>query len=74
MSGFSEQRIVAGDYNLFPHWAEYGTMMALYFDSWQQAFNAGTAISYPDNRDGLHAQRTRRLHQLLEVGQRLEVD
>ena len=53
MSGFSEQRIVAGDYNLFPHWAEYGTMTAPYYDSWQQAFNAGTAISYPDNPDGL---------------------
>ena len=52
MSGFSEQRIVAGDYNLFPHWAEYGTMTSLYYDSWQQAFNAGTAIAYPDNPDG----------------------
>lgn len=52
MSGFSEQRIVAGDYNLFPHWAEYGTMVAPYYDSWAQAKNAGTAVSYPDNPDG----------------------
>ena len=51
-SGFSEQRIVAGDFNLFPHWAEYGTMTAPYYDSWQQATNAGTDISYPDNPDG----------------------
>ena len=53
MSGFSEQRIVAGDFNLFPHWAEYGTMTAPYYDSWAQAFSAGTAFSYPDNPDGL---------------------
>ena len=53
MAGFSEQRIAAGDYNLFPHWVEYGTMTSLYYDSWQEAFNAGTAISYPDNPNGL---------------------
>ena len=52
MAGFSEQRVVAGDYNLFPHWAEYTNMTAAYFDSWAVAFAAGTAISYPDNPDG----------------------
>jgi hypothetical protein len=52
LTGFSEQRIIAGDYNLFPHWPEYGSMVSLYYDSWQQAFNSGTAVSYPDNPDG----------------------
>ena len=52
MSGFSEQRIIAGDYNLSPNWTEYGTMTWLYYDSWQEAFNAGTAVSYPDNPEG----------------------
>jgi endonuclease/exonuclease/phosphatase family metal-dependent hydrolase len=52
MAGFPEQRIVAGDYNLSPNWVEYTTMTALYYDSWQQAFNAGTAFSYPDNPEG----------------------
>lgn len=52
MAGFPEQRIAAGDYNLTPNWPEYGTMTAAYFDSWQQAFNGGTAISYPDNPEG----------------------
>jgi len=52
MSGFSEQRIVAGDYNLSPNWVEYGSMTSSYYDSWQEAYNAGTAISYPDNPEG----------------------
>ncbi|HKY30581.1 MAG TPA: endonuclease/exonuclease/phosphatase family protein [Pyrinomonadaceae bacterium] len=52
MAGFSEQRVVAGDYNLSPNWAEYTNMTAAYFDSWAQAFAAGTAVSYPDNPEG----------------------
>ena len=52
MAGFPEQRIAVGDYNLSPNWTEYGTMTASYFDSWAQAYSAGTAISYPDNPDG----------------------
>ena len=52
MSGFSEQKIIAGDYNLSPNWVEYGQMTSGYYDSWAQAYNAGTAISYPDNPDG----------------------
>jgi len=55
-SGFSEQRVVVGDYNLSPNWVEYGTMTSLYYDSWAQASNVGAAIAYPDNPEG----RTRR--------------
>ena len=49
MSGFSEQKILAGDFNLSPNWGEYGPMTSLNYDSWQQAFNAGTAVSYSDD-------------------------
>jgi endonuclease/exonuclease/phosphatase family metal-dependent hydrolase len=49
MSGFSEQKIVVGDFNLSPNWGEYGPMTSLNYDSWQQAFNAGTAVSYSDD-------------------------
>ena len=52
MSGFAEQKIIAGDFNLSPNWAEYTTMTSLNYDSWQQAYNAGTAIAYSDNPDG----------------------
>ena len=52
MAGFSESRIVAGDFNLWEGLAEYSTMTANYYDSWLQAKNAGTAVSYPDNPDG----------------------
>lgn len=52
MSGFSEQRIVAGDFNLTPNWVEYGTMTAAYYDSWAEALKTGKAISYPDNPEG----------------------
>jgi hypothetical protein len=41
-----------GDFNLSPNWAEYIPMTTLFNDAWQQAFNAGTAIAYPDNPDG----------------------
>jgi len=52
MAGFSEQRIVAGDYNLSPNWPDYLTMTAPNYDAWAQAFSAGTAVSYPDNPEG----------------------
>lgn len=51
-AAFPEQRILLGDFNLSPNWVEYVTMTALFNDSWQEAFNAGTAIAYPDNPDG----------------------
>ena len=52
MSGFGEQRIAIGDYNLSPNWVEYGTMTSLYYDAWAEAVKAGTAVSYPDNPEG----------------------
>jgi len=51
-SNFSEQKILLGDFNLSPNWAEYIPMTTLFYDSWQEAFNVGTAIAYPDNPDG----------------------
>lgn len=56
MAGFSEQRIVAGDFNLSPHWVEHITMTLLAYDSWEEALKAGTAVAYSDNPEG----RTRR--------------
>jgi len=50
-AGFPEQRIISGDYNLSPNWPEYTPMTSSYYDSWAQAYAAGTAISYPDNPD-----------------------
>ena len=52
MSGFSEQKVLVGDFNLSPNWSEYTTMTSTNYDSWQEAFNVGTAIAYPDNPDG----------------------
>ena len=52
MSGFGEQRIVAGDFNLWDGLGEYGEIAGTYNDSWIQAKNAGTAVAYPDNPDG----------------------
>lgn len=49
---YPEQKILIGDFNLSPNWVEYGTMTSLFYDAWQQAFNAGTAIAYPDNPEG----------------------
>jgi len=51
-SGFSEQRVISGDFNLSPNWPEYTPMTSSYYDSWAQAYAAGTAIAYPDNPDG----------------------
>ena len=52
MAGFAEQRIVAGDFNLWDGLSEYSSMTASYYDSWAQAVSAGTAMSYPDNPGG----------------------
>ncbi|HUE83077.1 MAG TPA: endonuclease/exonuclease/phosphatase family protein [Pyrinomonadaceae bacterium] len=58
-SGFSEQRIVVGDFNGGPDTSESIRMTSSYYDSWMQAMNAGTAVAYPDNPVGMHT-RTRR--------------
>ena len=52
MAGFAEQRIVAGDFNLWDGLSEYSQMTSSYYDSWAQAVSAGTAVSYPDNPGG----------------------
>jgi len=52
MSNFGEQRIIAGDFNLWDALGEYGEIATPDYDSWIQAKNAGTAVSYPDNPDG----------------------
>jgi endonuclease/exonuclease/phosphatase family metal-dependent hydrolase len=58
-SGFSEQRIVVGDFNGGPDTSEAVRMTSGYFDTWMRALNAGTASAYPDNPLGMHT-RTRR--------------
>ena len=48
-SGFSESRIIGGDFNAGPDTSESISMTGTYNDSWVQAMNAGTAVAYPDN-------------------------
>ncbi|HKG98620.1 MAG TPA: endonuclease/exonuclease/phosphatase family protein, partial [Pyrinomonadaceae bacterium] len=59
MSGFSEPRIVCGDFNAGPDLSEAIHMAEQYYDSWMQAMNIGTAVAYPDNPVYMHT-RTRR--------------
>ena len=59
MSGFSEPRIVGGDFNAGPDLSEAIHMAEQYYDSWVQAMNIGTATAYSDNPVYLHT-RTRR--------------
>jgi endonuclease/exonuclease/phosphatase family metal-dependent hydrolase len=58
-ANFSEQRIIAGDFNAGPDTSESIRMTSAYYDSWIGAMNAGTAVGYPDNPVGMHT-RTRR--------------
>ena len=48
-AGFSENRIICGDFNGGPDTQEAIRMTSGYYDSWNQAYNAGTALAYPDN-------------------------
>jgi len=48
-SGFSESRIIAGDFNAGPDTTESISMTGTYYDTWMQAMNVGTALAYPDN-------------------------
>ena len=59
MSGFSESRIVVGDFNAGPDTSESVRMTSAYYDSWMRAMNAGTAVAYPDNPVAFQT-RTRR--------------
>jgi endonuclease/exonuclease/phosphatase family metal-dependent hydrolase len=58
-SGFSETKIVAGDFNAGPDLSEAIHMAEQYYDSWVNAMNIGTATAYPDNPVYMHT-RTRR--------------
>lgn len=58
-SGFSENKIIVGDFNAGPDTSESVRMTSAYYDSWMRAMNAGTAGAYPDNPIGMHT-RTRR--------------
>ena len=58
-SGYSESRIIVGDFNAGPDLSESVRMTSAYYDTWMRAMNAGTAVAYPDNPVYLHT-RTRR--------------
>jgi endonuclease/exonuclease/phosphatase family metal-dependent hydrolase len=51
-SGYSEQRIIAGDFNTSPSAGEITRMTGTYYDAWAKAQSAGTAIAYPGNTAG----------------------
>ena len=59
VAGFSENKIIVGDFNAGPDLSETVRMTSAYYDSWMRAMNAGTAVAYPDNPVGMHT-RTRR--------------
>ena len=58
-AGFSESRIVAGDFNAGPDTSESIRMTGTYYDSWMQGMSIGTASAYPDNPVAIQT-RTRR--------------
>jgi len=58
-SGFSDSRIVVGDFNAGPDLSESVRMTGSYYDTWMRAMNVGTAVAYPDNPVYMHT-RTRR--------------
>lgn len=58
-AGFSENRIICGDFNGGPDTSEAIRMTSGYYDSWMQAMNGGTAAAYPDNPVAVQT-RTRR--------------
>jgi endonuclease/exonuclease/phosphatase family metal-dependent hydrolase len=59
MSGFSESRIAAGDFNSQSGTTEIQDFRSDYTDSWGQAVSDNTATAYPDNPVG-SGTRTRR--------------
>ena len=52
LTSFSEQRIVAGDFNWYPGTTEINEMVENYYDAWAVAKSKGTATSTSDNPDG----------------------
>ena len=59
-STLAENRIIVGDYNAWPDTAEVAKMKETYVDTWAAAKAAGTAISWPENPDGI----THRAHRI----------
>jgi endonuclease/exonuclease/phosphatase family metal-dependent hydrolase len=51
-STYTEQRILAGDFNAWPGATEIANMTGLYYDSWAKAKSAGTAVAYSGNEAG----------------------
>lgn len=60
LSSFSQQRIVAGDFNARDYTTEINLMESSYYDGWAEAAANGTAIDYPGNT-AFGATRTRRI-------------
>jgi endonuclease/exonuclease/phosphatase family metal-dependent hydrolase len=52
MTGFAQNRIVAGDFNDQPTDTPITTITATYYDAWAEAKKAGIAYSAPDNPYG----------------------
>ena len=51
-SSFTEQRILAGDFNAWPGASEISTMTSAYIDTWAAAKTAGTSVAYSGNEAG----------------------
>jgi endonuclease/exonuclease/phosphatase family metal-dependent hydrolase len=52
MSGFSEQRLVSGDFNAGTYTSEIEMMTSSYIDAWAQAKSLGVTTNYSGNCDG----------------------
>jgi endonuclease/exonuclease/phosphatase family metal-dependent hydrolase len=51
-SSFTEQRILAGDFNAWPGATEISTITSAYIDTWAAAKAAGTSVAYSGNEAG----------------------
>ena len=52
VAGFSQQHIVAGDFNAWPGATEISNMTGAFYDAWAKAKADGTAIAYAGNDAG----------------------
>jgi endonuclease/exonuclease/phosphatase family metal-dependent hydrolase len=52
VSGFSQQHVIAGDFNAGPTAAEIAIMTAFAYDAWAMAKAQGTSVAYPGNEAG----------------------
>jgi endonuclease/exonuclease/phosphatase family metal-dependent hydrolase len=51
-SGYSQQHIMAGDFNAWPGATEISNMTAVAYDAWAEAKSDGTALAYDGNSAG----------------------